>query len=103
MEDRDVLNTGEVGFVIAGIKDIYGAPVGDTLTLTKKACETPLPGFKQVQPRVFAGLFPISSDDYENFREALQKLRLNPFYFCSVDRNRLLVHHNRLFFLSSVS
>jgi GTP-binding protein LepA len=77
MEDRDALNAGEVGFVIAGIKDIYGAPVGDTLTATRQPCEEPLPGFKQVQPRVFAGLFPISSDDYENFREALQKLRLN--------------------------
>jgi GTP-binding protein LepA len=77
MEDRDVLEAGEVGFVIAAIKDIYGAPVGDTLTLTSKQCDEPLPGFKQVQPRVFAGLFPISSDDYENFREALQKLRLN--------------------------
>jgi len=77
MEDRDALNTGEVGFVIAGIKDIYGAPVGDTLTLTRQACDKPLPGFKQVQPRVFSGLFPISSDDYESFREALQKLRLN--------------------------
>ena len=77
MEDRDALQTGEVGYVIAGIKDIYGAPVGDTLTLTKGACESPLPGFKQVQPRVFAGMFPIQSEDYENFREALQKLRLN--------------------------
>jgi GTP-binding protein LepA len=77
MQDRDELCTGQVGYVIAGIKDIYGAPVGDTLTLTRQPCEKPLPGFKQVQPRVFAGLFPISSDDYENFREALQKLRLN--------------------------
>ncbi|RLA34655.1 MAG: elongation factor 4 [Gammaproteobacteria bacterium] len=77
MEDRQGLATGEVGYVIAGIKDIYGAPVGDTLTLTNNPCEDPLPGFKQVQPRVFAGMFPISSDDYENFREALQKLRLN--------------------------
>jgi GTP-binding protein LepA len=77
MEDRDALNAGEVGFVIAGIKDIYGAPVGDTLTLTRQPCDEPLPGFKQVQPRVFSGLFPISSDDYESFREALQKLRLN--------------------------
>ncbi|MDX1516967.1 MAG: translation elongation factor 4 [Woeseiaceae bacterium] len=77
MADRDELKTGQVGFVIAGIKDIYGAPVGDTLTLTKNPCDRPLPGFKQVQPRVFAGLFPIQSDDYENFREALQKLRLN--------------------------
>jgi len=77
MEDRTKLSTGEVGFVIAGIKDIYGAPVGDTLTLTSNPCAEPLPGFKQVQPRVFSGLFPISTDDYENFREALQKLRLN--------------------------
>jgi GTP-binding protein LepA len=77
MEDREHLRAGEVGFVIAGIKDIYGAPVGDTLTATHRLCATALPGFKQVQPRVFAGLFPISSDDYENFREALQKLRLN--------------------------
>jgi len=77
MEDRDALTTGTVGYVIAGIKDIYGAPVGDTLTLTREPCADPLPGFKQVQPRVFAGLFPIQSEDYENFREALQKLRLN--------------------------
>ena len=77
MEDRDALRTGQVGYVIAGIKDIYGAPVGDTLTLTREPCEQPLPGFKQIQPRVFAGLFPIQSEDYENFREALQKLRLN--------------------------
>jgi GTP-binding protein LepA len=77
MRDRDSLETGEVGFVIAAIKDIYGAPVGDTITSTNNPCKTPLPGFKQIQPRVFAGLFPISSDDYENFREALQKLRLN--------------------------
>ena len=77
MQDRDALTTGTVGYVIAGIKDIYGAPVGDTLTLTREPCANPLPGFKQVQPRVFAGLFPIQSEDYENFREALQKLRLN--------------------------
>ncbi|NOX70989.1 MAG: elongation factor 4 [Gammaproteobacteria bacterium] len=77
MTDREQLATGEVGYVIAGIKDIYGAPVGDTLTLAANPCETPLPGFKKVQPRVFAGMFPISSDDYENFREALKKLRLN--------------------------
>lgn len=77
MEDRAGLSTGEVGFVIAGIKDIFGAPVGDTLTLSSSPCDAPLPGFKQIQPRVFAGLFPIRSDDYENFREALQKLRLN--------------------------
>jgi GTP-binding protein LepA len=77
MQDRPALHTGEVGFVIAAIKDIYGAPVGDTLTLTKNPCDEPLPGFKQIQPRVFAGLFPVRSEDYESFREALQKLRLN--------------------------
>ncbi len=77
MLDRDELKTGEVGFVIAAIKEIDGAPVGDTLTATKRPCDKPLPGFQQVQPRVFAGLFPISSDDYGSFREALQKLRLN--------------------------
>lgn len=77
MTDKERLECGEVGFVIAGIKDIYGAPVGDTLTLANAPCAEPLPGFQQVQPRVFAGLFPVNSDDYEGFREALQKLRLN--------------------------
>ncbi|GAB6041635.1 translation elongation factor 4 [Endothiovibrio diazotrophicus] len=72
-----VLRTGEVGFVIAGIKEIDGAPVGDTITLEQNPASKPLPGFQQVQPRVFAGLYPISSDDYENFRDALSKLRLN--------------------------
>ncbi len=77
MRDRSELATGEVGYVIAGIKDIFGAPVGDTLTMSQRSCDSPLPGFKQIQPRVFAGMFPIRSDDYGNFREALQKLRLN--------------------------
>ena len=77
MTDRERLETGQVGFLIAGIKEIDGAPVGDTLTLEKNPCAAPLPGFKQVQPRVFAGLFPINSEDYEDFREALHKLRLN--------------------------
>jgi GTP-binding protein LepA len=77
MQDREELKSGEVGFVNAAIKDIYGAPVGDTITLAANPCAKPLPGFKQIQPRVFAGLFPVSSDDYEGFREALQKLRLN--------------------------
>ena len=77
MRDKDMLATGEVGYVIAGIREIDGAPVGDTFTTADRPCATPLPGFKQVQPRVFAGMFPISSDDYENFREALRKLRLN--------------------------
>jgi len=71
------LGAGEVGFVIAGIKEIDGAPVGDTITLESKPCSAPLPGFKQVQPRVFAGLFPVNADDYESFRDALAKLRLN--------------------------
>ncbi len=71
------LQAGNVGFIIAGIKDIESARVGDTITLSQNPAEQPLADFKQVQPRVFAGLFPISSDDYENFREALQKLRLN--------------------------
>jgi GTP-binding protein LepA len=71
------LGAGEVGFVIAGIKEIDGAPVGDTITLDGKPCAAPLPGFKQVQPRVFAGLFPVNADDYEAFRDALAKLRLN--------------------------
>jgi GTP-binding protein LepA len=71
------LAAGEVGFVIAGIKEIDGAPVGDTITHDNRPCAAPLPGFKQVQPRVFAGLFPINSEDYESFRDALAKLRLN--------------------------
>jgi GTP-binding protein LepA len=71
------LSAGEVGFVIAGIKEIDGAPVGDTITLDARPCAAPLAGFKQVQPRVFAGLFPLNSDDYESFRDALAKLRLN--------------------------
>ena len=71
------LAAGEVGFVVAGIKDIQGAPVGDTLTHAKQQGIEPLPGFKQVQPKVYAGLFTVSSDDYEAFREALAKLTLN--------------------------
>ncbi len=75
--DTDVLRTGEVGWVVCGIKDILGAPVGDTLTLAKNGSDKPLPGFKKVKPQVYAGLFPVSSDDYENFRDALGKLSLN--------------------------
>ncbi|HXR51479.1 MAG TPA: translation elongation factor 4 [Steroidobacteraceae bacterium] len=71
------LAAGEVGFVVAGIKEIDGAPVGDTITTEVRGSETPLPGFKQVQPRVFAGVFPVNTEDYENFRDALAKLRLN--------------------------
>ncbi|CAM3509946.1 Elongation factor 4 [Vibrio aerogenes CECT 7868] len=76
-EDTTALKTGEVGWVVCGIKDILGAPVGDTLTLAKNGCETALPGFQKVKPQVYAGLFPVSSDDYENFRDALGKLSLN--------------------------
>jgi GTP-binding protein LepA len=72
-----LLATGDVGFVIAGIKEIDGAPVGDTITLENRPSALPLPGFKQIQPRVFAGLFPVDADDYEKFRDALAKLRLN--------------------------
>ena len=75
--NKETLETGEVGFVIAGIKDIFGAPVGDTITAADQPCAEPLPGFQQVQPRVFAGLYPVDSDDYEDLREALNKLHLN--------------------------
>ena len=75
--ERTVLKAGEVGFVIAGIKEIHGAPVGDTITLAKDPADKPLPGFKKVKPQVYAGLFPVSSDDYEDFRDALAKLSLN--------------------------
>ena len=72
-----VLSAGEVGFIEAGIKDIQGAPVGDTLTLAKTPDVEALGGFRQIQPQVFAGLFPVSSDDFESFRDALEKLTLN--------------------------
>ncbi|MEH6468978.1 MAG: translation elongation factor 4, partial [Porticoccus sp.] len=72
-----VLRAGEVGFVVAGIKDIHGAPVGDTFTHAKTPDVPALPGFQKVKPQVYAGLFPISSDDFEDFREALSKLTLN--------------------------
>ncbi len=75
--DRDVLNCGEVGWLVCAIKDILGAPVGDTLTLARMPAENALPGFKKIKPQVYAGLFPISSDDYESFRDALGKLSLN--------------------------
>lgn len=76
-EKRDVLSAGEVGFLVASIKDIHGAPVGDTITLAKSPALEPLPGFATMQPRVFAGLFPTNADDYPDLREALEKLQLN--------------------------
>jgi len=76
-EIREGLSAGEVGFLVAGIKDIHGAPVGDTITLARMPASTPLPGFTTMQPRVFAGLFPTDADDYPDLRESLEKLQLN--------------------------
>ncbi len=75
--ETDELKAGEVGFIVAGIKDILGAPVGDTITHAKTPEVEAVPGFKKVKPQVYAGLFPVSSDDYESFRDALAKLTLN--------------------------
>jgi GTP-binding protein LepA len=74
---KDALGAGEVGWVTASIKDVHGAPVGDTLTHAGKPAPHPLPGFQKMQPRVFAGLFPVVADDYSALREALEKLKLN--------------------------
>ena len=76
-KDLDVLRAGEVGFMISGVKEITAAKVGDTITDAQHPAEQPLVGFKEIQPRVFAGLFPIESDQYENLRDALSKLKLN--------------------------
>lgn len=76
-QERKKLCAGEVGFVIAGVKDIHGAPVGDTLTLAARPAATALPGFQRVHPQVFAGLFPVNAEDFSEFREALEKLSLN--------------------------
>ncbi|MCL4112368.1 UNVERIFIED_CONTAM: hypothetical protein GTU68_007206 [Idotea baltica] len=75
--EKDFLVAGEVGYVIAGIKDIEAAKVGDTFTTVKDSATKALAGFKEIQPRVFAGMFPVSADDYENLRDALDKLHLN--------------------------
>lgn len=77
LTDKKELNCGEVGFICASIKDIHGAPVGDTITHLKPKADKPLAGFKKIKPQVYAGVFPVSSDDYEAFREALEKLSLN--------------------------
>ena len=74
---RDELAPGEVGWLTASIKDVHGAPVGDTLTHANDPAPKPLPGFQEMQPRVFAGLFPVDAEDYPDLREALEKLRLN--------------------------
>jgi len=73
----DVLSVGEVGYIIAGIKDVRSAKVGDTVTLAGKPAEKALPGFKEIKPRVFAGLYPVEASDYDLFRDALAKLTLN--------------------------
>ena len=75
--DKDSLKAGEVGFVIAGIKEITAARVGDTFTDAQKPADKALAGFKEIQPRVFAGIFPVDADQYENLRDALSKLQLN--------------------------
>ncbi|HSM12251.1 MAG TPA: translation elongation factor 4 [Lysobacter sp.] len=76
-KDLPKLGAGEVGWINASIKDVHGAPVGDTLTLASDPASKPLPGFQEMQPRVFAGLFPVDAEDYPDLREALDKLRLN--------------------------
>ena len=74
---REVLAAGEVGYVTAGIKELRAAKVGDTVTLASKPAATPLPGFKEIKPQVFAGLYPVEANEYEALREALEKLHLN--------------------------
>jgi len=74
---RESLSAGEVGFVISGIKELKVAKVGDTITLASRPAEKPLPGFKEVKAQVFAGLYPVESNEYEALREALEKLQLN--------------------------
>ncbi len=74
---KDSLSAGEVGFVIAGIKELHAAKVGDTLTLETRPAAEPLPGFKEIKPQVFAGLYPVESSEYDALRDALEKLHLN--------------------------
>ena len=74
---RDALSAGEVGFIIAGIKELKAAKVGDTVTLVARPAKAALPGFKEAQPQVFAGLFPVEANQYDALRDALEKLRLN--------------------------
>ncbi|MCK5425680.1 MAG: translation elongation factor 4, partial [Emcibacter sp.] len=76
-EKRARIGAGEVGFLVAGIKDVHGAPVGDTITLAKDGALKPLPGFETMQPRVFAGLFPTDAEDFPDLRDALDRLQLN--------------------------
>jgi GTP-binding protein LepA len=78
---KEVLSAGEVGYVTAGIKELRAAKVGDTITLTAKPAAKPLPGFKEIKPQVFAGLYPVEANEYEALREALEKLHLNDASF----------------------
>lgn len=99
-QERDKLGVGQVGFVVAGIKDIEGAPVGDTLTAADKPAQRALPGFQSVKPRVFAGMFPVDSAEYESFRDALAKLRLNDAaLFYEPENSKALGHGFRCGFL----
>ena len=76
-QPRESLSAGQVGFVIAGIKELKAAQVGDTITLASRPADKPLPGFKEVQPQVFAGLFPVEANQYDALRDSLEKLKLN--------------------------
>ncbi|WP_398304730.1 translation elongation factor 4 [Zoogloea sp.] len=76
-QQRDTLSAGQVGFIIAGIKELKSAKVGDTITLANRKAEQPLAGFKEIKPQVFAGLYPVESNEYDQLRESLEKLRLN--------------------------
>jgi GTP-binding protein LepA len=80
-EPKSTLQAGEVGYLVAGIKELDQTKVGDTITHAKSPCESPLPGYKEVKPMVFSGLYPISGDDYEDLRDALKKLTLNDASF----------------------
>ncbi|MCI0451784.1 MAG: translation elongation factor 4 [Candidatus Latescibacteria bacterium] len=81
MIPADLLDAGEVGYVVTGIKDIHDIKVGDTITLDADPCDAPLPGYVDVKPMVFSGLYPVEAEDYEELREALDKLRLNDSSF----------------------
>jgi len=99
-KEQNELGCGEVGFVVSGIKDIHGAPVGDTLTSARHPAAAPLAGFKKVRPQVYAGMFPIEADDYEAFREALNKLSLNDAsLFFEPESSQALGHGFRCGFL----
>lgn len=77
LEETDTLEAGEVGYILAGVKSISDLRVGDTITDQENPCDAPLPGFKEVKPVVFSSIYPISSDQYEELADAMEKLRLN--------------------------